>query len=88
MHRFNPTEVEKKWQKKWAASKLYEVDVKKTAPKDKYYNLAMFPYPSGDKLHVGHWYNFAPADSHGRFMRMHGKTVLEPMGFDSFGLPA
>ena len=86
--KYNAPEVEKKWQKKWSASKLYNVDIKKTAPKDKYYNLSMFPYPSGDKLHIGHWYNFAPADSHGRFMRMNGKTVFEPMGFDSFGLPA
>ncbi len=56
--------------------------------KPKYYNLVMFPYPSGDRLHVGHWYNFAPADSFGRFMRMKGFNVLEPMGFDAFGLPA
>ena len=54
----------------------------------KYYNLVMFPYPSGDKLHVGHWYNYAPADSWGRYMRMMGYNVFEPIGFDSFGLPA
>ncbi|MEG7677085.1 class I tRNA ligase family protein, partial [Listeria monocytogenes] len=54
----------------------------------KYYAMVMFPYPSGDKLHVGHWYNFAPADSFARFMRMRGKTVFTPMGFDAFGLPA
>lgn len=54
----------------------------------KYYNLVMFPYPSGDKLHVGHWYNYGPADSWGRYMRMMGYHVFEPMGFDSFGLPA
>lgn len=50
--------------------------------------MVMFPYPSGDKLHVGHWYNFAPADSFARFMRMKGKTVFTPIGFDAFGLPA
>ncbi len=54
----------------------------------KYYNLVMFPYPSGDKLHIGHWYNYAPADSWGRYMRMRGHNVFEPMGYDSFGLPA
>jgi len=80
--------VEQKWQKKWEESGLYKIDVEKVPEDKKYYNLVMFPYPSGDKLHIGHWYNFAPADSHGRYMRMKGYTVLEPMGFDSFGLPA
>ncbi|MEK7672350.1 MAG: leucine--tRNA ligase [Patescibacteria group bacterium] len=78
--------VEQKWQKKWDKSKLYKVDLKSKKPK--YYNLVMFPYPSGDKLHVGHWYNYGPADSWGRYKRMNGFNVLEPMGFDSFGLPA
>jgi len=79
-------EVDQKWQKKWEKTGLHSVDLKNT--KKKYYNLVMFPYPSGDKLHVGHWYNFGAADSFGRFMRMKGFNVLEPMGFDSFGLPA
>lgn len=83
---YNPTDVEAKWKKKWAKEKVYEVDLKKA--KNPFYNLVMFPYPSGDKLHVGHWYNFAPADSFGRYMRMKGFDVLEPMGFDAFGLPA
>lgn len=87
MVKYNPTQTEKKWQAKWAQSKLYHVDFKKD-DRPKYYNLVMFPYPSGDKLHIGHWYNFAPADSWGRFMRMHGHNVFEPMGYDSFGLPA
>lgn len=78
--------VEKKWQKKWTSSKLYKVNL--ASKKPKYYNLVMFPYPSGDKLHVGHWYNFGPADSWARYKRMNGFNVLEPMGFDSFGLPA
>lgn len=84
--KYNSSKVEKKWQASWKKAKLYHVDVK--GAKKKYYNLAMFPYPSGDKLHIGHWYNFAPADSHGRYVRMHGYDVFEPMGFDSFGLPA
>jgi len=84
---YNAPEIEQKWQQKWEKTKLYKVDLKDTKRK-KYYNLVMFPYPSGDKLHIGHWYNFAPADSHGRYMRMHGYNVFEPIGFDSFGLPA
>jgi leucyl-tRNA synthetase len=82
---YDAAKVEKKWQEKWARTSSRAGSGK---AKKKYYNLVMFPYPSGDKLHIGHWYNFAPADSHGRFMRMHGHDVFEPMGFDSFGLPA
>jgi len=84
---YNASEVEQKWQKKWIESGLHKVNLKDTKRK-KYYNLVMFPYPSGDKLHIGHWYNYAPADSYGRYMRMHGYNVFEPIGFDSFGLPA
>lgn len=86
MHKYEPRKTEQKWQKKWAESGLYNCDLSDKKPK--YYNLVMFPYPSGDKLHIGHWYNFAPADSWGRYMRMKGYNVLEPMGYDSFGLPA
>lgn len=83
---YDASAVERKWQKKWEEAKSYEVDLKKA--KNPYYSMVMFPYPSGDKLHVGHWYNFGPADSYSRFMRMQGKTVLAPIGFDAFGLPA
>lgn len=85
---YTPSSIEAKWQKKWAEAKAYEVDFASVKKEDKYYAMVMFPYPSGDKLHVGHWYNFAPADSFARFMRMRGKTVFTPMGFDAFGLPA
>lgn len=84
---YDASQVEKKWQKRWLDKGLYTAALHdETRPK--YYNLVMFPYPSGDKLHVGHWYNYAPADSWGRYMRMMGYNVFEPIGFDSFGLPA
>src|SRR3989338_866593 len=82
----NASKLEKKWQAVWEQKKLYDTDLK--AGGKSYYNLVMFPYPSGDKLHIGHWYNFGPADSWGRYMRMNGYKVFEPMGFDAFGLPA
>jgi len=83
---YEPSTVESKWQKKWEEAKSYEIDLKEA--KKPFYSMVMFPYPSGDKLHVGHWYNFAPADSFARFMRMRGHDVFTPMGFDAFGLPA
>ena len=84
MNKYDPIKTETKWRKIWQ-----ETVINKTpeGPKDKFYNLVMFPYPSGN-LHIGHWYNFAPADTLGRFSKMHGKDVLEPFGYDSFGLPA
>src|SRR6266567_5744928 len=83
--RYNPKEIEEKWQTRWEAEQLYHAP--DDSPKPKFYNLVMLPYPSGD-LHIGHWYNFAPGDAYGRFMRMHGYNVMQPIGFDAFGLPA
>lgn len=86
MNSYKPRPIEKKWQKKWETSKLFKVNLQGKGPK--YYSLVMFPYPSGDKLHIGHWFNFGIADSFARFKRMQGFNVFEPMGYDSFGLPA
>ncbi len=78
--------VEKKWQQKWKDANLYSSDLAKAT--NPFFSLVMFPYPSGDKLHIGHWFNYAPADSFARFKRLRGFDVFSPMGFDAFGLPA
>lgn len=79
-------QIEDKWQKKWAESGLYKFN--RDRVDKKYYCLEMFSYPSGAKLHAGHWYNYGPADTFARFKRMQGYEVFQPMGFDAFGLPA
>ncbi|MDE7087857.1 MAG: class I tRNA ligase family protein, partial [Clostridia bacterium] len=82
----NHNEIERKWQGIWNDTGINTFD--DTAKGDKHYVLEMLPYPSGAKLHMGHWYNYGIADSYARFMRMNGKNVFQPMGFDAFGLPA
>src|SRR3989339_829406 len=77
--KFDPSKIEAKWQQKWEEAKVFEMDLEKA--KKPYYTHVMWPYPSGDKLHVGHWFNFGPADSFARFMRMKGHNVFSPMGF-------
>ncbi len=79
-------EIEKKWNKIWEDTKLYQFDEKKLDKK--FYLLEMFSYPSGANLHLGHWWNFGLSDSFGRFKRLQGYNVFQPMGFDAFGLPA
>ncbi|MBV8822660.1 MAG: leucine--tRNA ligase, partial [Ktedonobacteraceae bacterium] len=83
--KYSPKEIESKWQAQWETEQLYHAP--DNSPKPNFYHLAMFPYPSGD-LHMGHWYNYSPFDAYGRFKRMHGYNVMQPMGFDAFGLPA
>ena len=85
MSDYIPSNIEKKWQKKWDEDGLYHSMIDNTKPK--HYALTMLPYPSGD-LHIGHWYAMVPSDARARFMRMNGFNVLFPIGFDAFGLPA
>lgn len=86
MTRYNPSQIEPKWQKVWEDNKTYAAS--DTSNKKPYYALSMFPYPSGIGLHIGHARNFTITDAAARFMRMQGHEVLQPMGWDSFGLPA
>lgn len=79
-------DIDRKWQKVWDDEKIASFN-KKNIDK-KYYCLEMFSYPSGAKLHVGHWYNYGPVDTFARFKKMQGYEVFQPMGFDAFGLPA
>ncbi|MBZ0179836.1 MAG: leucine--tRNA ligase [Melioribacteraceae bacterium] len=80
------SEVEAKWQKFWEENKIFNTDL--TDIEKKLYCLVMFIYPSGSKLHCGHWYNYGPTDSWARFKKLQGFNVFEPMGYDAFGLPA
>jgi leucyl-tRNA synthetase len=86
MSSYDHKRIEKKWQKLWSQNKIYTTP-DEVPGKDNFYLLVEFPYPSGN-LHVGHWYAFAVPDILARAMRMQGKNVLYPIGFDAFGLPA
>jgi leucyl-tRNA synthetase len=78
--------IHEKWRDFWRENKTNAFNPQSKKPK--YYCLEMFSYPSGASLHIGHYFNYAPSDTHARFKRMCGYNVFQPMGFDAFGLPA
>lgn len=86
MDQYDHKAIEPKWQKRWAETELYKTDSESTKPKA--YILDMFPYPSGEGLHVGHPKGYIATDIYSRFKRMNGYETLHPMGWDAFGLPA
>jgi leucyl-tRNA synthetase len=86
MREYDHKKIEKKWQEKWTEEKLYKTSDSSDKPKE--YVLDMFPYPSGEGLHVGHPKGYIATDIYSRYKKMRGFNVLHPMGFDAFGLPA
>ncbi len=84
--RYNPQEIEPKWMQHWDQTGLYRTDLTLADGRPKFYNLMEFPYPSAEGLHIGHTFTFGGADTSGRFQKMRGFNVFEPMGFDAFGI--
>lgn len=84
---YDPAQIEPRWQARWEEEKVAFVETTASAS-DKFYMLMMFPYPSGDRLHVGHGRNYILGDAIYRYFRMRGRRALNPMGWDAFGLPA
>ena len=86
MKKYDFKQIEEKCRACWEKDRLHQTDFH--GPGRKCYCLVMFIYPSADKMHIGHWYNYGPADTWARFRKMQGDNVFEPIGYDAFGLPA
>jgi leucyl-tRNA synthetase len=86
MAAYDPIEIQERWQARWARDRLGELDLDRVGRPEKLYNLVEFPYPSAEGLHVGHTYSYAGADTWGRYQRMRGRAVFQPIGFDAFGI--
>lgn len=86
MKRYNPTEIEPKWQKTWDEQQIYRADL--SSHKQKYIAMSMFNYPSGAGIHIGHAMNYTISDVMARFKRQQGYESYHPVGWDAFGLPA
>ena len=80
---YDPTAIEAKWRARWLERGTNTTDLQGERP---YYQLMMFPYPSAEGLHIGNLYAFTGNDIHGRFQRLQGHTVFEPLGYDAFGI--
>jgi leucyl-tRNA synthetase len=78
--------IEQYWRERWEADGLYRVDLSSVSPSELFYNLVEFPYPSAEGLHIGHFFKYSGADAYGRYQRMRGRTVFQPIGFDAFGI--
>ena len=85
VERYNPGEIEPRWQAKWETDELYKATI--DPEREKFFFLTMLPYTSGD-MHIGHWYAMTPSDARARYLRMRGYNVMYPPGYDAFGLPA
>ncbi len=85
VERYNPGEIEPRWQAQWESDELYKATI--DPEREKFFFLTMLPYTSGD-MHIGHWYAMTPSDARARYLRMRGYNVMYPPGYDAFGLPA